>query len=69
MTLPVNQMYALRHKVTGRIWEVCPGGLWLFNSPRSMEKAWDTAKECGFVSSEFREHKIIVIKLVETVRK
>ncbi len=58
-------MYALRHGVTGRIWEIAPGGLWLFKSPKSMEKAWKTAKKAGLVSSEFGQHKVIVIKLLE----
>jgi hypothetical protein len=66
MSLPANKMYALRHGVTGKIWLPCgPDGFWLFKSPYSLEQAWTTLKEAGLVSSEFSEHKIIVIELVE----
>ena len=64
MDLPTDKMYALRHGITGKIWQVCEG-LWLFNTPTSLEKAWNTAKKVGLVGSEFREHKIVVIKLTE----
>jgi len=62
--LPTNKMYALRHGITGKIWQVCEG-FWLFKSPGSVQRAWTTAKKCGLVSSEFREHRVITIKLVD----
>jgi hypothetical protein len=62
--LPVKQMYALRHGATSRVWEVCPG-LWLYKSPASLKKAWETAQDAGLVRSCFHEHKIITIKLSE----
>ena len=65
MTLPANKQYALRHGTTGRIWRICQDGLWLFNSPEGIERAWKTAKKAGLVSSAFSEHTVIVIKLVE----
>ncbi len=64
MSLPVDKMYALRHGATGKIWHPCEGW-WLFKSVRGMEKAWTQAKEAGLVESNFPEHKVIVIKLVE----
>lgn len=64
MSLPCDKMYALRHGVTGRIWFPCPGW-WLFKSVAGMQKCWETLHEAELVSSEFREHKIIVIKLIE----
>lgn len=63
--LPADKMYALRHGVTGRIWHPCQGW-WLFRSVQGMQKCWETLKDAGLISSEFREHKVIVIKLVET---
>jgi hypothetical protein len=67
-TLPQTRKYALRHGTTGRIWECCPG-LWLFKSPKCLETAWKTAKKCGLVNSEFSEHVIVVIMLVESQEK
>ena len=64
MSLPADKMYALRHGVTGKVWQVCEG-FWLFDSPGSLKAAWETAKTCGLVSSEFREHHVITVKLIE----
>lgn len=65
-SLPTDKMYALRHGITGKIWEPAgSGGLWLFQSPGSLKKAWETAKDCGLVSSEFSDHAIITINLFE----
>lgn len=64
--LPTNTQYALRHGTTGLIWRICQGGLWLFNTPQGIERAWKTAKKAGLVNSAFSDHIIIVIKLVES---
>lgn len=62
--LPADKMYALRHGITGKVWQVCEG-FWLFKSVGSMERAWTAAKKCGLVLSEFRDHRVITIELVE----
>jgi len=66
--LPANQMYALRHGITGKIWFPCRGW-WLFTSVSGMQKCWETLKDADIVGSEFSEHKIIVVKLTESSRK
>ncbi len=66
MSLPINKMYALRHGITGKVWTPCgPDGLWLFESPARLEKTWNNLKKVGLVSSEFREHRVITVELVE----
>lgn len=57
--LPAYKLYALRHGITGRVWEAWPG-FWLFKSPKSLEQAWAEMKKAGLVKSEFHEHKIII---------
>ena len=63
MNLPTDKQYALRHGTTGRIWRVCEDGLWLFNTPDGIKRAWKTAKKAGLVNSEFSDHEIVTINL------
>jgi len=64
MTLPTSKMYAVRHGVTNRIWNL-GGNMWLWRSIRDIRGAWKDAKECGLVEGELRDHKIVTIKLEE----
>jgi len=66
--LPQSVMYALRHGVSGKIWVQNEGGRWLWPSVDSLRKSWDAMQQAGLVGTDFREHKVVTIKLMEASR-
>lgn len=61
--MPSDRLYALRHGVTGKIWQTCSGGRWLWNCRADIKRSWDILKDAGLVSSEFEEHVVVEIGL------
>lgn len=61
--LPHNNMYAVRHGQTGKVWVL--GRMWHWSSRMALQDAWELALEHGLVKGNLRDHQIIEIGLVE----
>lgn len=59
-------MYALRHGATGRVFQSCQGGRWLWPSVRAMKRSWEILRKAGIMQSEFEEHRVVEIRLLES---